>query len=213
MKTTNLTADIIAKHPYISTFAGLRLYPDDPRPEQISLVDLANGLGKEGRFGNQCDEFYSVAQHSILLAEYLPKEYRLWAMLHDASEAYTGDMLSPVKPTVAGWKAFEDSLSRCIFGVFGLVWENVPTAVKEADARIAIDEALVVFDTPPTWVKEHRTHQLGVAVHPWSKTVSKFVWLRYMYALLGKAVPDTEVARQLRIKQPLGKTFRNPTWA
>lgn len=203
--------DLCTKHPYMITFTGLKVYPDALQPDQISVIDIANGLGREGRFGNQSDHFYSVAQHSVLLAENLPKHLRLWAMLHDASEALIHDMPKPIKRAIPGYAAMEARLSKCIFAAFGLEGE-VPKEVKEADNRIVLDEAMSVFETHPSWVSEHKASSLGITVLPWTRTVSRFIWLRYMYKLLGEKVSDTEVARRLRIQEPVGKTYRNPLW-
>jgi|SRR3569623_300267 len=203
--------DMITAHPYMGTFTGRRLYPNDLAADQINIVDIANGLGREARFGNQADHFYSVAQHSVLLATLVPDEYKVWAMLHDASEAYTHDMPKPIKRCISGWGDMEHRLSQVIYEHFGLSGD-IPDEVKAIDDRIVIDEAQVLFETWPEWAREHQADKTGVMIRPWSRTVSRYIWLRYMYKLLGKKVSDTEVARQLRITDPLGKTYRNPTW-
>ncbi len=65
--------------------------------EMISLEDIARGLSNICRFGGQRKQFYSVAHHSMLVAVLAPNELRLYALLHDASEAYLGDVVKPLK--------------------------------------------------------------------------------------------------------------------
>lgn len=203
--------DMISAHPYMGTFSGEKLYPEQLTEDQINIIDIANGLGREARFGNQADRFYSVAQHSVLLATLVPDEYKLWAMLHDASEAYTHDIPKPLKRCITGWTEFEHKLSKVIYEHFGLEGD-LPAAVKDVDDRIVIDEAMVLFNVWPEWARERKADATGVMVRPWGRTVSRYIWLRYMYQLLGTQITDTEVARQLRIETPLGKTYRNPLW-
>ncbi len=71
--------------------------------DDIEIEDIARGLSNICRFGGQIEKFYSVAQHSVIcaeVAEYLlkhPKEIVVSALLHDASEAYLGDFIRPIK--------------------------------------------------------------------------------------------------------------------
>jgi hypothetical protein len=68
-----------------------------PAAATIKLRDIASGLAKTCRFGGQTTHFYSVAQHSVLVAHLAPPYLRAHALLHDASEAYLGDVIKPLK--------------------------------------------------------------------------------------------------------------------
>lgn len=70
----------------MQTFSGGVFYPMDPRPEDIRLEDIAAALSKLCRFGGQCLKFCSVAEHSVLVAQQVPPQYQLTALLHDASK-------------------------------------------------------------------------------------------------------------------------------
>jgi len=81
----------------ISTITGRKIDLRNPQPKDISRRDIAAALSKICRFGGQCNEFYSVAQHSILVAHLVPPVFQRYALLHDASEAYLGDVIKPLK--------------------------------------------------------------------------------------------------------------------
>jgi uncharacterized protein len=79
------------------THSGLRVDLLDPKPEQITMVDIAHHLAHICRFTGATDDHYSVAQHSVVVANLVPKELFFAALLHDAHEAYIGDISTPVK--------------------------------------------------------------------------------------------------------------------
>lgn len=85
---------------YIQTLKGRRFWPADPRPEEVDIEEIAHALSNLCRFTGHCSEFYSVAQHSVFVWQIggrLPGRPGLWYLLHDASEAYTGDINRPLK--------------------------------------------------------------------------------------------------------------------
>lgn len=88
-------------------------------PESICIEDIAHALANTARFGGHLNKFYSVAQHSVHIAERVMKEFRLDALLHDASEAYLGDMPSPFKKMLPEFKLNEDRVMNVIAEKFG----------------------------------------------------------------------------------------------
>jgi len=83
---------------WCQTFSGVEFYIQDPRPEDINIIDIAHALSHICRYNGHCSFHYSVAQHSALVARLVPNHLKLAALLHDAHEAYTGDIVSPLKP-------------------------------------------------------------------------------------------------------------------
>ena len=73
---------------WIQTYLGIQFWPLDPRPEEVMLFDIAHSLSNMCRFTGHCREFYSVAQHSVIVSQNVPREDAAWGLLHDASEAY-----------------------------------------------------------------------------------------------------------------------------
>lgn len=76
----------------------------DPQPEQVCIDDIAIALSNTTRFGGHCSRFYSVAEHSCLVRQLVIEAGRpdlgLAALLHDAHEAYIGDIPSPLKAVI-----------------------------------------------------------------------------------------------------------------
>lgn len=118
--------------PYVSTFSGNRFYPLEPRIDHIAIEDIAHGLAYQCRFNGQTHEFYSVAQHSLIVSSLAPTDLRLAALLHDAAEAYLGDMVKPLKVLLPEFAAIEDQVSAMIATAFGIDFSDYGP-IKRAD--------------------------------------------------------------------------------
>jgi 5'-deoxynucleotidase YfbR-like HD superfamily hydrolase len=118
--------------PAISTRSGRRLYLHNPSPSQILIDDIAHGLAHQCRFNGQTNKFYSVAQHSVIVSSILPPELKLAGLLHDAAEAYLGDIVQPLKELLPDFEAIESRFANVIGERFN-VDLNHNTKVKKAD--------------------------------------------------------------------------------
>lgn len=116
----------------IRTFTGIYMNVFDPTPEMIDIVDIAHGLSNQCRFAGHTKEFYSVAQHSIHVAELAPDELKLPALLHDAIEAYLCDIPGPIKKRLLKYRKIKESLMKMIAEKFGFEWP-MNAWVKKAD--------------------------------------------------------------------------------
>src|SRR5690349_14837899 len=125
--------------PWIQTYTGTKFefYSESP---EIKIEDIAQALPHLCRFTGQCRVFYSVAQHSVLVAHIVSALYdrlsleekaeirragwgsksdlKLMGLLHDATEAYIGDMNSPLKSRMGDFNAVESRLFRNICKTF-----------------------------------------------------------------------------------------------
>lgn len=83
---------------HIITYTGKTFNLLNPKPEQVCIEDIAHSLAYQCRYTGHTRKFYSVAQHCVLMAENkdLPGD-PLMKLLHDADEAYIGDMARPWK--------------------------------------------------------------------------------------------------------------------
>ncbi|HEY0064487.1 MAG TPA: phosphohydrolase [Telluria sp.] len=118
--------------PYVSTFSGNRFYPLEPRIDRVAIEDIAHGLAYQCRFNGQTRAFYSVAQHSLVVASLVPTDLRLAALLHDAAEAYLGDMVKPLKVLMPEFAALEDKVTAIIAHTFGIDFSDYQP-IKRAD--------------------------------------------------------------------------------
>ena len=127
---------------WIETRTGKRVSVQNPQPDQFDIKDIAYALSNTCRFNGHCAGFYSVAEHSVAVALRLPAELRLAGLLHDATEAYLGDIPSPIKQFLPDYKDMEDRFEIVIEDAFNLqVTPAGRMAVKEADIDALFTEA------------------------------------------------------------------------
>lgn len=119
---------------WVGTWSGRAFWPLDPRPEELSIEDIAHHLSLQCRWAGATSEFYSVAEHSVRVARLLPPGLRLAGLLHDAAEAYLLDLPRPLKraPELRAYADAEERLQRAVARRWGLP-HPLPAAVKEAD--------------------------------------------------------------------------------
>jgi hypothetical protein len=135
-----------APGPYLQTVSGKWVNPLDPDPEQFDIEDIARALGNLCRFGGHCRTFYSVAQHSVIVSQLVEErggdaEDVFAALMHDAAEAYLGDMPHPLKHRSALGAAFKEAereLEAAIEAHFAIK-ADVPE-VKRADRALLATE-------------------------------------------------------------------------
>lgn len=177
---------------WMQLFSGRRFFPMDPRPEEIEPVDIAHALSLICRYGGHAQRFYSVAEHCVLLSRWVAPEHALWALLHDASEAYVGDMVRPLKRQLPDYEAAEGRVIEAVAARFGLTCP-MPPEVKDADNRILLDErAAILGPVEYPWAVEH-LEPLGVRVSGWSPPVAEDRYLERLMELAGDMwFPPTE---------------------
>lgn len=134
---------------WAQTVSGRQFWPLDPRPEELDLSDIAHALSMLCRFNGHCREFYSVAEHSVRVSLECPPEHARWGLLHDAAEAYIGDMIRPLKRSMPHYRAAETRIVRAIADRWNLDLP-IPEAVHRADLRLLYTERrdLMVLEHP-----------------------------------------------------------------
>lgn len=116
------------------TASGIEICLHYPHASMINIEDIACGLSKICRFGGQTNAFYSVAQHSVLVAALAPDYLKKEALLHDAAEAYIGDIIKPLKHILGKkYKGIEESFNTAIGVHFGVNLHEAAHLVKPFD--------------------------------------------------------------------------------
>jgi uncharacterized protein len=124
---------------WLLTHSGKHFDLIDPQPDTIDILDIAKGLSREARWAGQTNDFYSVAQHSVLTSHIVPDEFELEALLHDASEAYIKDIPRPLKLLLPDYRHVEARVQGAIRARFGLPTEQ-SQHVSEADVILLATE-------------------------------------------------------------------------
>lgn len=109
-----------------------------PDLERISIQDIGFALSRVCRFGGHISPalaLYSIAQHSVIVSRLCPPEMALIGLLHDAPEAFLGDVVSPLKCLLPAYHDLENKWALAIGQRFGLgdALVNLPPEVKIAD--------------------------------------------------------------------------------
>lgn len=167
---------------WIETWTGKQIHPLDPKPEDICLEDIAQGLSNKTRYNGQC-EFYSVAEHCVLLADWCTKMglghlLAINMLLHDASEAYLPDVTSPIKSL---FPQFADSEKRMLHIIFQALkidkLESEPylSLQKGADRRIILNEKKAIQPNGGNfcWQADKFKPLQGVVIKKWSPNKAK----------------------------------------
>lgn len=143
---------------WIGTYTGKHFWVLDPKPEEVCIEDITHALSQICRFAGHTEGFCSVATHCLNVERFLEARaysplIRLYGLLHDAAEAYVGDMSRPMKVCCPGFKEIEDGVQKAIYKHFGLA-EPTPSiieVVKEADDYILTLEARRFMSSTERW--------------------------------------------------------------
>ncbi len=174
--------------PYVSTYLGNRFYPLVPRIDHIAIEDIAHGLAYQCRFNGQTHEFYSVAQHSLIVSSLVPTDLRLAALLHDAAEAYLGDMVKPLKVLLPAFAAIEDQVSAMIATAFGVDFSDY-APIKRADLiALATEKRDLMPHSTERWAYLDPIRALPERIVTMSPSLAKEEFLREFARLGGTAV-------------------------
>jgi hypothetical protein len=170
----------------MQTFRGGQFWPLDPKPAAIEIEDIAHSLSMQCRYAGHCIRFYSVAEHSVHVANHLkragaPVNVQLWGLLHDASEAYLVDVPRPLKPFLPGYREAERRVMAAVAERFSL-GPSEPPEVKKTDNRILCDEAAQNMAEPPeSW--DLIGPPLGIRLRYWWPELAKEAFLKKFHQL------------------------------
>src|SRR5262249_28036751 len=134
-----------------------------PAESPFVIEDIAQGLANICRYSGQCSRFYSVAEHSLLVSE-VAVGFEFEALLHDAAEAFVGDITRPLKQMLPEYKRIEREVETAVFRKFGIP-SPLPIAVKNADLRVlAAEQRQIMPKGTDGWVRSQKVVPAPVVV-------------------------------------------------
>lgn len=169
---------------WILTWSGKRFDLFEPKPEMIDTRDIAHALGTIARFNGHTKEHYTVAQHSVLVANLVTKEHELQALLHDATEAYIGDMVRPLKECMPAFREVEARIWTAICARFHIA-EDLPECVKQADlVALATERRDLMPAHSATWECLAGVQPLEARIKLWAPHVARWHFHERLMGLL-----------------------------
>nr|WP_295901143.1 HD family phosphohydrolase [uncultured Bdellovibrio sp.] len=177
--TDKLNKPEIIEKSWVITLSGNRFNILDPNPEAVKIEDIACALARQARFNGHTRFFYSVGQHSCLGAEVSPtKEIALHMLFHDATEAYIGDLVSPVKALLPDFEIIESRIHWAISQKFNMEYP-LPKVVKQIDRRLLATEVrdLITKDLGSWCIGQDEPFEFPIIPWPPEVTEARFLEL------------------------------------
>ena len=182
-----------------------RFHPFSPDAAEVDIKDIARSLARQCRFDGHVNvEHYSVAEHSIYVSELVAPEFALDGLLHDAAEAYIGDIVSPVKRATwflsddiqqeerINYARAEDVERRILNVVYGSLAPHRTRAVvcaprtNDADIRLTAHEARMLQGGVEDWGEAYTNAEpLEWCLHCWAPAEAERRFLARFEELMG----------------------------
>lgn len=142
-------------------------------PKAVCEIDIAQSLSHLCRFNGHTEKFYSVAEHSVLVSLALEHKYpddtelAFYGLMHDAQEAYVGDVATPLKSMLPDFRHLEQQVwDHAIAPRFNLPC-TLPWQVKAADRRMLSTEVVQLLEQNPfgsDWQLSHEPYSIGEGI-------------------------------------------------
>lgn len=146
-----------------------------PEESSFTIEDIAHALARLCRFTGHTRSFYSVAEHSVWASQLVPPQDALAALLHDASEAFVGDVSRPLKALVPQFRAIEKRIEAVVLARFGI--HELPPSVKQADMAMLRIEQEQAMRNSDAWSGLEGIRLAPVELRFWSPAKAEAAFL------------------------------------
>jgi hypothetical protein len=145
---------------YIYTYSRKKIDLLNPKPMDIDINSISNGLSRICRFNGQIPVHYSVASHSLLMLQAAKtngesNEVLKAILMHDASEAYLGDIVKPLKEVLPRYKEIEENMSNVIYRKYKVKWQKFKDIVHKYDLGMLVLEKKIIREIDYTVYDEY----------------------------------------------------------
>lgn len=182
--------------PSIMLHSGAWFDFGSPRASNFTIEDIGHGLAHICRYAGQCKSFYSVAEHSLLVSD-VAKGAEFEALLHDAAEAFLGDITRPLKQMLPQYKKIEAEVEAAILARFGVLGP-LTAEVKRADLRVlAAEQQQIMPEGTDGWLRQQNIIPAAITVRYLSPAQAKREWLD-RFEELTRSRPDVKRSKLKR---------------
>jgi hypothetical protein len=172
LQEKTLTETVLAKSE-ILTCSGDHFSFINPDAYHFEIETIAHALSHLCRFTGHTSSFYSVAQHSVLVSRLVPRHMQLAGLLHDATEAFVGDMTKPLKDMFPEFRRIEKNIENAICRQYGLPCP-MPPEIKRADLILLATEKRDLMPHVDTqWRYLEGIDAMKEKITPWPPVMAK----------------------------------------
>ena len=163
---------------WIQTYTGKKFYPLDASPKDIDILDIAHALSLVCRYNGHCKQFYSVAQHSVIMVKEtsnLPGTPQ-WKLLHDSAEAYISDICRPIKPYIINYDTIENRILECVAIKFNLNIDEYKDVKKADDTLLVTEQRDIMGPYPDRWNVDAEPLDYIIPSMTWKRAKKQFLF-------------------------------------
>lgn len=162
--------------PTIALRSGCYFSFASPQHSDFTIEDIAHGLSHICRFAGQTVKFYSVAEHCVHVSNIIGEGDQYVGLMHDAPEAFIGDVVKPLKNLLPDYQTIEDRVEAAVMERFSVPLP-FPQTVKIADVEMLRCEKLQAMNNQDNWQDQVTSKIADIKLQFWSPKEAKQAFL------------------------------------
>ena len=173
----------------IQTFTGRAFDLANPDPDQVDVVDIAHALSQINRYTGHTTRPYTVAQHCVLISRIVPPEFAFDALMHDAAEAYVGDLSRPLRMLLPDFDGIEHRVRVAVGSALDFD-PVIPDVVRDLDTLMLFWERRdLLFRSSWPWPGEgvYDSRIPSAPIRPWLPSAAERLFLERYAELTSRA--------------------------